>query len=119
LLGLTFVQVYIGVEPDFNLLSANYGIYLRGENPSQGKYGSRYFDFHILDKARGTFYLKSESVRSHRAKPDRCGGHRGRLFGRIHDSPSVVLLGARIVIPTDKAQTEAFRANEELNAERI
>jgi hypothetical protein len=25
----------------------------------------------------------------------------------------------REVIPTDKAQTEAFRANEELNAERI
>ena len=26
---------------------------------------------------------------------------------------------ARIVIPTEKAQTEAFRANEEMNAERI
>jgi hypothetical protein len=31
------VRLYIGIEADFNLLSVNYGIYLRGETPLTGQ----------------------------------------------------------------------------------
>ena len=29
--------IYIGIEADFNLLSVNYGIYLRGKTPLTGQ----------------------------------------------------------------------------------